>query len=182
MPSISCSATGIYNLSTSSKISTNGTSSRSTNNEVVANNDNKIEFGKQLQNDSSKNSVCDSTIRNESSSTMNQTLDKSKRVSIETTKESIVISIKFFGDENSIAVSQTKDDSSFCECPLVKSFNNFLGMFKDVFVELCGSQGASKDPVPRIRITDHSRTLTNSRDETSYMMLPRDANRSVDNK
>ncbi|XP_043525677.1 uncharacterized protein LOC122536946 [Frieseomelitta varia] len=181
---ISLSQTGTYNLLTSSKISISDTSLRPPNNEVVANNDNKMkgntEFVEQLQNDPS--TISDSTVRNEPSSTMDQTLDKSKRVSIETTKESIVISIKFFGYENSIAVSQTKDDSLFCECPLVKSFNNFLGMFKDIFVELCGSQKASKNPVPRIQITDYSRPLNNSRDETSYWMLPRDTNRSVGNK
>ncbi|KAK9308709.1 hypothetical protein QLX08_001429 [Tetragonisca angustula] len=182
---ISRSQTGTYNLLTSSKISTNDTSFRPTNNEVVANNDNKMkkdtEFGEQLQN-SSENTISDSTVRNEPSSTMNQILDKSKRVSIETTKGSIVISIKFFRHENGIAVSQTKDDSSFCECLLVKSFNNFLGMFKDIFVEMCGLQHASKNPAPRIRITDHSRILNDSRDETLYMMLPTNANRSVGNK
>ena len=182
---ISRSQTGTYNLLTSSKISTNDTSFRPTNNEVVANNDNKMkedtEFGEQLQN-SSENTISDSTVRNEPSSTMNQILDKSKKVSIETTKGSIVISIKFFRHENGIAVSQTKDDSSFCECLLVKSFNNFLGMFKDIFVEMCGLQHASKNPAPRIRITDHSRILNDSRDETLYMMLPTNANRSVGNK
>ncbi|KAK1121164.1 hypothetical protein K0M31_010471 [Melipona bicolor] len=178
---ISRSATGIYNVSTSSKISTN---LGATN--IEASNDNKTaedtELGKQLQNNSSKKPICDLTIHNEPSSTTNQTLDESRTVSIRTTKEGIVISIKLSGPENGVVVSQTRDESPFCECPLVKSFNNFLGTFKDCFVKLRQSQEASKDPPPRIRVTDHSRTLNNSQNETSYMKLPGNAGRSVGNK
>ncbi|KOX71848.1 hypothetical protein WN51_02993 [Melipona quadrifasciata] len=174
---ISRSATRIYNVSTSSKI---GTYLGATN--VEANNDRKMsgdaELGKQLQNDSSETPICDLTIRNET----NQTPDESRTVSIRTTKEGIVISIKLSGPENGVVASQTKDEGSFCECPLVKSFNNFLGTFKDCFVKLRESQEALRDPPPRVRVTDHSRTLNNSRNETSYMKLPRNAGRSVCNK
>ena len=182
MSPISRSATGSYNVSTSSKISTNGL--RPTSNEVVANNDNKVkeDTGKSLQNDSSEKSS-DLTIRNEQSSTTNQTRTL-KEVSIQTANEKIVISIKFSGHKNSVTMSQL-NDSSFCECLLVKlvKFNIFLGMFKDCFGKrLCGSQETSKDPAPLIRVTDHSRTLNNSRNETSYMKLPKNVNRSVGNK
>lgn len=175
---ISRSATRIYNVSTSSKISTNLGATNIEANKMAED----TELGKQLHNESSKKQICDLTIRNEPSSTTNQTLDESRTVSIQTTREGVVISIKLSGHQNSVVESRTKDKSSFCDCPLVKSFNNFLGTFKDCFVKLRELQEASKDPPPRVRVTDHSRTSNDSRNETSYMKLPSDADRSVGNK
>jgi hypothetical protein len=98
-----------------------------------------------------------------------QNIFESTRIatSVLTTTEASIISIKFYRKENNNGMPR-KRDISFCEFPLLRLFGSLSAMLDDFSAKFF----PSKNPIPSIRISDYSKTETNSTDKTSYMELP----------
>ncbi|XP_017787770.1 PREDICTED: uncharacterized protein LOC108570421 [Habropoda laboriosa] len=105
-----------------------------------------------------------------------------RTASIVTTEEASIISIKFHRPRNTNENLQTSD-TSFFECPLKKLYKNLPEIFEiSPISKLFKSQEVSErsNPVaPSIHVSDHSRSLNNSRNETSYIAFPNVTNRFV---
>ncbi|XP_015438899.1 PREDICTED: uncharacterized protein LOC107193879 [Dufourea novaeangliae] len=99
------------------------------------------------------------------------TRSKSRSASIVTTEEASIISIKFHRRRNSTESMHSKDNS-FLEDSLVKFQKSILEVFKDLsFSRLFGSREQSRNSnpaTPSIQISNYTRMLYGSRNETSY--------------
>ncbi|XP_043587324.1 uncharacterized protein LOC122569796 [Bombus pyrosoma] len=169
---------------TSTRISVSGSNLRPTDDEAMAKNGNKMEeydgISKKFQNDHpsivnlNEKSICNLAIND---ITMNQAQlsdifeSTSMSTSVLTTKEALIITLKFYREERNNGMPRKKD-TSFCEFPLLRVFTSLPRMFQDFSVKLFSSQQAQKNSIPFIRVSDYSKTATNSRNETMYMEPP----------
>ncbi|CAK9797335.1 hypothetical protein ANTQUA_LOCUS1124 [Anthophora quadrimaculata] len=105
-----------------------------------------------------------------------------RTASIVTTEESSIISIKFHRRRNSNENSKISD-TSFYKCPLKKLYRSLPEIFEVLPIsKLFKSHevsGKLHRATPSIRVSDHSRTLNNSRNETSYIAFPNVTKRFV---
>lgn len=168
---------------TSTRVSVSGSNLRPTDDEAMARNGNKMEeydgISKKFQNDHpsivnlNEKSICNLTIND---ITMNQTQlsdifeSPSMSTSVLTTTEALIITLKFYREEKNNGMPGKKD-ISFCQFPFLRIIASLPAMFEDFSTKLFSSQ-QTKNSIPSIRVSDYSKTATNSRDETLYMELP----------
>ncbi|XP_071873438.1 uncharacterized protein isoform X2 [Bombus fervidus] len=139
---------------TSTRISVNGSNFRPMDDEAMATNGNKMEeydgISKKFQNDYpsivnlNEKSICNLAIND---ITMNRTQlsdifeSKSMSTSVLTTTGALIITLKFYREENNNEMPRKKD-TSFCEFPLLRLFASFSGMFEDFSAKLFSSRQA----------------------------------------
>nr|XP_012143655.1 PREDICTED: uncharacterized protein LOC105662824 isoform X1 [Megachile rotundata] len=119
-------------------------------------------------------SICDVKIKG---LTMNQTdlmnlfqaTNQSGTPSIIATEEASIISIKFHRGSSS-------KNTSYYECPLRKIYRKLPELFEDLsFSELLKSEEVEKShrATPAIQVSEYSDRMNDSRNETSYIDLPK---------
>ncbi|XP_026673174.1 uncharacterized protein LOC113464870 isoform X2 [Ceratina calcarata] len=192
-----CSPLKRKSVSTSTRLSVNGSNVKTRNGEVIIRHDSdNDETVRHLRPDSHQsntgpfqemvslikrestngNSVCDLRIRglvvNQSQllELFNAAEGVSRNASIVTTEEASVLTIKFNRRRESSEGSFTRN-TSFYECPLVKFYRNLPQIFEDLSIsKLFHSQDVSNNP-------QHDSCNNHLRNDSSYKSFPKITNR-----
>ena len=139
---------------TSTRISVSGSNLRPMDDEAMATNGNKMEeydgISKKFQNDYpsivnlNEKSICNLAI-NDITMNRSQLSDifesTSMSTSVLTTTGALIITLKFYREENNNGMPRKKD-ISFCEFPLLRIFASLSGMFEDFSAKLFSSRQA----------------------------------------